>query len=363
MRQTTTYLTILSITLNSYNVWAQGTQSNANTNENKIERTMQNQNFTTTILVDQTPKEVFDAINNVRGWWSEEIEGCTEKLNDEFNYHYKDVHISKMKLIEVVPNEKVVWRVVNNHFNFTKDKSEWTGTTISFEISKQGKKTKLLFTHLGLVPEYECFDVCSEGWSNYINNSLRSLIMTGKGQPNPKEGGFNAQIIENWKLDEGKEQDYTESITVNATAQQAFESINNVTKWWTENLVGSSQKLNDEFTVRFDDVHVSTQKLVEVIPNKKVVWLVTDSNLNFIEDKHEWTGTKISFEIFEKDKKTQVRFTHLGLVPNIECFNACSNAWSEYLQQSLLSLINTGKGHPTPKAKTKATKVTDGSSL
>jgi hypothetical protein len=154
-----------------------------------------------------------------------------------------------------------------------------------------------------------------------------------------------------------KAQDYTESITVNATAQEAFKDINSVTKWWTENLEGSSQKLNDEFTVQFGDIHASKQKFVEVIPDKKVVWLVTDSKLNFLKDKQEWTGTKISFEIFEKDKKTQIRFTHLGLVPKIECFNDCSNAWSQYIQQSLLNLINTGKGQPTLKeAKTKATK-------
>jgi hypothetical protein len=146
-----------------------------------------------------------------------------------------------------------------------------------------------------------------------------------------------------------QKQDYSVSITVNATAQEAFKSINSVTKWWTENLVGRSEKLNDEFTVRFADVHVSTQKLVEIVPDKKVVWLVTDSKLNFVKDKHEWTGTKISFEIFEKDKKTQIRFTHLGLVPKIECFNDCSNAWNQYIQQSLLSLINTGTGQPTPK--------------
>ena len=146
-----------------------------------------------------------------------------------------------------------------------------------------------------------------------------------------------------------KAQDYTTTIAVNATAQEAFQGINSVTKWWTENLEGRSQKLNDEFTVRFGDVHVSTQKLVEIIPDKKVVWLVTDSNLNFIEDKHEWIGTKITFEISEKDNKTQVRFTHLGLVPEDECFDACSNAWGQYIQQSLSGLINTGKGHPTPK--------------
>lgn len=145
------------------------------------------------------------------------------------------------------------------------------------------------------------------------------------------------------------EQDYNITITVNTTAHKAFKSINNVTKWWTENLEGSSQKLNDEFTVRFGDVHVSKQKLVEVIPGKKVVWLVTDSRLNFIEDKHEWTGTRITFDISEKDGRTQIRFTHKGLVPKIECFNACSNAWSEYIQGSLLGLINTGQGKPDKK--------------
>ena len=161
---------------------------------------MENQNFTITILVDQSPKEVFNAVNNVREWWSEEIEGNTEKLNDEFTYHYKDVHISKMKLIEVIPDKKVVWLVIDNHFNFTKDINEWKGNKIIFEIEQKDNKTQLKFTQVGLVPQYECYDICREAWSNYINNSLRSLITTGKGQPNPKnkEVGFNEQLQEKY---------------------------------------------------------------------------------------------------------------------------------------------------------------------
>ena len=150
---------------------------------------MNNQDFITAISVDQTPEAVFNAINNVRGWWSEEIEGNTDKLGDEFTYHYKDVHRCKMKITELIPGKKVVWLVLDNYFNFTQDETEWKGTKIVFELLRKGDKTEIHFAHLGLVPEYECFKVCSKAWGSYINGSLRSLITTGKGNPNPKETG------------------------------------------------------------------------------------------------------------------------------------------------------------------------------
>ncbi|HEY1871854.1 MAG TPA: SRPBCC domain-containing protein [Chitinophagaceae bacterium] len=148
---------------------------------------MKTSDFTTTILVDQTPEEAFDAINNVRGWWSENIEGETGKLNSEFTYRYKDVHRCKMKIIELIPSQKVVWLVTYNYFNFTQDESEWTGTKVIFGIAEKDGKTEIRFTHQGLVPEYECYEVCHDAWSDYIRNSLKNLITAGKGHPNPKE--------------------------------------------------------------------------------------------------------------------------------------------------------------------------------
>ena len=145
---------------------------------------MNTKDFTTTILVDQTPKQAFDAINNVRGWWSEEIDGDTDKLNAVFNYHYEDVHRTKIKIVEFVPNKKVVWHVVENYFSFTEDKAEWTDTKIVFEIAEKDNKTQVRMTHVGLVPEYECFEICQDSWTSYIQGSLRGLITSGKGNPN-----------------------------------------------------------------------------------------------------------------------------------------------------------------------------------
>jgi uncharacterized protein YndB with AHSA1/START domain len=161
---------------------------------------MTTHDFTTTFLVDQTPEEVFNAVTNPRGWWSEEIEGSTDKLNAEFFYHHKDVHLAKMEITELIPNEKVVWSVKDNYFNFIEDKTEWKGTEIIFEISSEGNKTQLVFTHHGLVPEHECYAVCKDAWTSYIQGSLKSLIATGKGMPNTKEVGLNFELVEKWKL-------------------------------------------------------------------------------------------------------------------------------------------------------------------
>ena len=148
---------------------------------------MQAQDYTATITVDQTPEEAFAAINNVRGWWSGNIDGDTDKLGDVFTYRYEDIHYSKQKITELIPNKKVVWTVLDSYLNFIKDRTEWNGTKIVFEINKKSGKTEVRFTHVGLIPDVECYDACTDAWGGYVKSSLRGLIAKGKGEPNPKE--------------------------------------------------------------------------------------------------------------------------------------------------------------------------------
>ena len=145
-----------------------------------------------------------------------------------------------------------------------------------------------------------------------------------------------------------KKQDYTATIVANTTAEEAFKSINAVAKWWTENTDGASEKLNDVFTVHFGETFVMF-KVVEFIKEKKVAWLVTDCYLYWLNDKKEWNGTTLCFEISSETDSTQIKFTHIGLMPDVECYNDCRKGWDQYIKGSLLNLITEGKGLPEKK--------------
>jgi hypothetical protein len=146
-----------------------------------------NQDLTITLRVDETPEEAFTAITNVRGWWSGEIEGPTDELGGEFTYRYQTLHSSRQRITELVPGKRVVWLVVDSHLDFVDDKREWDGTRVIFDITPRGGKTEVRFTHEGLAPTRACYDACSDAWGSYIRSSLRKLITTGRGQPNPRE--------------------------------------------------------------------------------------------------------------------------------------------------------------------------------
>jgi uncharacterized protein YndB with AHSA1/START domain len=135
-------------------------------------------NFSVVYTVNQSPEEVFSAINDVRGWWTGEpgAKGTTDKLGAEWTYQFKDLHYTKQRITEFVPGKKVVWLVLDSKLSFVKDQTEWNGSKITFEITKKGDKTELRFTHVGLVPDVECYGDCSSAWGYYVKGPLRKLI-------------------------------------------------------------------------------------------------------------------------------------------------------------------------------------------
>jgi uncharacterized protein YndB with AHSA1/START domain len=277
--------------------------------------------FTTTIQVSQSPEQVFHAITNVAAWWGGgEVSGRTDVLDAEFTYRYADVFRIDHKITEWVPNQKIVWHVTDSAINFP-NPSEWTGTDIVFEIVGTREGTEVRFTHEGLVPACSCFEACRDGWTYHLDG-LRRLIAN----------------------------DYTKTFLVDQTPEQVFAAINDVRGWWSEDIEGDTDRLGAAFTFRYQNMHRSVHKIRELVPGEKVVWHIPEADIHFVKDASEWNGTDVEFLIRKRADKTEVRFTHVGLVPKIECYGDCSGAWSFHLD-SLKKLIETGTGEPNHKER------------
>jgi len=144
---------------------------------------MNQQNYQCSIAANFTPAEAFDGINRVNEWWVKNIEGGSEKLNDVFTVNFSGGIFVTFKITESIPGEKVAWFVTDCHLPWLKDKTEWNGTTVLFEISPSGNETQVTMTHIGLVPEVECYKGCEAGWNQYFKGSLYKLLTEHAGVP------------------------------------------------------------------------------------------------------------------------------------------------------------------------------------
>lgn len=138
-------------------------------------------------------------------------------------------------------------------------------------------------------------------------------------------------------------QDYTIMFTADQSSEEAFAAINNVRAWWEGQIEGTTDVVGGVFTYRYGDFHRSKQKVTELVPGKRIVWDVVEGGPMFVADKTEWKGTRIVFDIARKGSKTEVRFTHQGLIPRLECHESCTDAWGSIIRGSLRNLISAGK--------------------
>jgi uncharacterized protein YndB with AHSA1/START domain len=304
---------------------------------------MKSQDFTTTVVLDAIPADIFKAVNNVRQWWSENIDGDTGKLNSEFLYHYEDVHRAKIRVTELLPDKKVAWHVVDNYFKFTEDESEWKDTSIIFEISEKEGKTQLKFTHEGLVPEYECFQICHDAWTHYVQGSLKDLIMKGKGYPTPKatdEAEPHNQQIE-------AEQTDLKSIFHRLLIESPVETVyraltmqEGLAGWWTPHTIAKPE-VGSVSRFTFSPDYYKEMRVEELKPYSKVKWFC-------VHAYEEWIGTTITFSLEAHQKGCVLSFHHDNWKGYTTEFASCSYDWALFLR-SLKLLCETGKGLPYPE--------------
>lgn len=144
-----------------------------------------------------------------------------------------------------------------------------------------------------------------------------------------------------------KNENYHKTILVDASAEEAMKKISRISHWWRKDFIGDAGRLNNKFTVPFGEHNgeISFVNFIvsEMIPNKKVVWKVTDCNLPWLKDKKEWNNTEVVFELSEADGGTKIDITHIGLVPEIECYDVCEKGWNGHITEGLTKFINEGK--------------------
>lgn len=139
-------------------------------------------NYSTTITVDASPQEAYDAINDVSGWWGR-ITGATTAVGDEFVYVVPGLHYSGFRITELEPGRRIAWLVTGSYLDFVADHQEWNDTTVRFDIAATDAGTAVTFTHEGLTSDGECYDNCSNAWNMFVNVSLKRFIETGAGMP------------------------------------------------------------------------------------------------------------------------------------------------------------------------------------
>lgn len=311
---------------------------------------MEKKDYTAALEVAQSPIAVFNAINEVTKWWSIDFEGNSTKRNDEFIINHPGQHYSKQKLVEFIPGKKIVWLVTDSQLYWLKgDPREWTNTRMIFDISSKGDKTVLHFTHQELVPGKECYAMCARGWDIVVKEWLLHFITVGA----PATAMTKAAEIRNTLLSDNNivgSNNYHRTIIINGSPAEAMKKISQVNHWWKSDFTGQAGKLNDQFTVPFGDLEGEKSFVdfivKELVPDRKMVWKVTNCNLPWFKDKTEWNNTEVVFDLMTDNNQTKIDFTHIGLVPGIECYEACEKGWDGHVTKSLFSLINEGAGNP-----------------
>jgi uncharacterized protein YndB with AHSA1/START domain len=138
--------------------------------------------------------------------------------------------------------------------------------------------------------------------------------------------------------------DFARHVSFNASRTRVFDAVATISGlrgWWTP-ITGGSPAPGGHLRFEFQGLdeciimHVNCAKRPE-----SVQWTcVMHTGLA------EWTGTKVIFDLAKRTAQScDLRFRHVGLKPNLSCFDDCRQGWEHFLA-SLVAYVEGGKGMP-----------------
>ena len=129
--------------------------------------------------------EVYEALATREGlaaWWTNNTKGESKVggvIHLRFSAGGAEIGGFDMKVLGLQPAKRVEWEVVDGP-------QEWIGTQVVFDLKQSGEHAIVLFKHLGWKEPVEFMHHCSTKWASYLM-SLKALVETGKGLPNPTD--------------------------------------------------------------------------------------------------------------------------------------------------------------------------------
>ena len=138
------------------------------------------------IVVSSTPSTAYQALTaDIKKWWTDDCDHIS-KTGDTTTFRFGPTYWV-MRAVSAVPDERVSLKCIDAHHVHEGLPSsildEWRGTTLTWQIYRQGAKTRIVFEHEGLDPSLNCYEVCEQGWDYYFLKSLKHYLDTGVGSP------------------------------------------------------------------------------------------------------------------------------------------------------------------------------------
>ncbi|MDT0608146.1 hypothetical protein [Croceitalea rosinachiae] len=143
-------------------------------------------NYMQSVLISGSNDKIFGALTvGIDKWWGE-VNQQANNLGSIFKVSFGEA-FWVFKVTHLERDSTITWECIESnqvHAGLKGVREEWLGTKLHWNItSKDNQTTNVDFLHEGLVPTFNCYDVCSKAWDYFITDSLKSYIEEGIGKP------------------------------------------------------------------------------------------------------------------------------------------------------------------------------------